>query len=239
MNLIYILINIFTLTKMKETVCGPNQCLPTTLAFEKEKAMPHNFMRDLAEGFIVVKTRSSTGSLLKCHGSRQVSRGNDPLHGISVLVGTRDAIHNWLRLCGPGKSILWIEHGFSKGNCHEGHDSSLVSLELVYRQRDYRFTHVHVLHGCKLALFASKPTRTKKNKVVEVGEDGRDLDWSGLGDQEFKLASHIDTKETSTIMQWHILMKAIAFKKLNTMLAHGGALWEFRRLLLQVILLLF
>lgn len=215
--------------------------LPTMLAFGSEKTSPYSFASDLAEGLVIAKKGLSRKRFLKqyCQGFNEASIENDPSCIISVLVGTQDAIYKWLRMSGHARCALWIEHASLEGD-HESIDSS-ARLELVYRQRDYRVSHVKVLHECKLLLSLARQPKSKQTRTKDITEDDYEFDWSELRQHELKHMDYTDGSDgvggwKGTTMRWYILMKMQAFKKLSNMLSPGGALWEFRRLLLQVIL---
>lgn len=227
--------------KQMETISKPS-LQPAMLAFGSEKESPYNFAGELAEGLVIAKTGLSKKRFLKqyCQGSIEASFENDTSCTISVLVGTQDAIHKWLRMSGHAKCALWIEHT-SLESGHARVDSS-ATLELVYRQRDYRVSHLKILQECKLVLSLPRQLKYKKSRTKDISEDDCKFDWNALRKREFRQMDHGDgsigmerCKET-TRMRWYILMKVPAFKKLKNMLSPGGTLWEFRRLLLQVIL---
>lgn len=223
-------------------IVGEPSLIPATFAFKREKASPYNSAGNLAEGFVVAKRGSSTSSFLKHNrqGSNEGSFEKDPSQMISVLVGTRDAIHKWLRISGPARCALWIERESSE--CKHKRNDSSGSLELVYRQRDYQITHIQLLQGCKVFLSNAQQSKSKRSRTLEINEDEHDYYWSGLKQQEIEKMNHGDAKNGirwwrgATSTRWYILIKILAFKKLNNMLSPGGALWEFRRLLMQVIL---
>ena len=225
---------------MKEIVVGPS-LLPATLAFGREKSSPYSYASNLTEGFVIAKKGSLTGSFLKHHhqGSKEFgSFEKDPSQVISVLVGTKDAIHKWLRMSGPARCALWIEQPSLEGS--HGKNDSFATLELVYRQRDYQITHIQILQECKVVLSIARQSKSKRSRTLEFNEDDRDFDWSGLRQHELERMDNGNASNAirwwkgTTTMRWYILMKVLAFKQLNNMLSPGGALWEFRRLLLQV-----
>jgi len=215
--------------------------LPTIFAFGSEKTSPYNFASDLAEGILIAKKGLSKKTFLKqyCQGSIEAYFDNDPSCTISVLVGTRDAIHKWLRMSGHARCALWIEHDLLEGG-HERVDS-FAKLELVYRQRDYRVFHVQVLQKCKLILSLARQLKSKQSRTTEISKDDCEFEWNGLQQFKHKWVGNENKSNGAdwwkeTTMRWYILMKVPAFKKLKNMLSPGGALWEFRRSLLQVLL---
>ena len=226
-------------------ILGEPSLLPATLAFGREKTSPYSFAGNLAEGFIVAKKGSSTKSFLRhhCQGSNEGSFEKDPLRIISVLVGTRDAIHKWLRMSGPARCALWIEHASLE--CNYEKNGLSTTLELVYRQRDYQITHIQILQECKVILLIAQQPKLKQSKTPEINEDDCDFHWGGLRQRDLEQMNHGDAGngigwwKQATSMKWYVLMEVSAFKQLSNMLSPGGALWEFRRLLLQVILIFF
>lgn len=212
--------------------------LPTIFAFGSEKNSPYSFAGELAEGLLIAKNGLSKKNFLKQYCQGTLGASLDVPCIISVLVGTRDAIHKWLRMSGYARCVLWIEHVISE-NCNEK-VVSCPKLELVYRKRDYEVSHVQILQGCKLFLSFPQQLNNKKNKTKEISENVNKLDLIALQQCEIK---QVDYKNESNRMrfwkktrrmQCYILMKVPSFKKLKNMLSPGGALWEFRRLLLQV-----
>lgn len=237
-------IEVSKMAGMREVVGEPS-LLPAMLAFGREKTSPYSSAGNLAEGFVVAKKGSSTGSFLKHHhqGFNEGSFQKDPSQIISVLVGTRDAIHKWLHMSGPARCALWIERVPLESN-HEKNDL-LATLELVYRQRDYQITHVQILQECKVVLSNVRQSKSKRSRTPDTSEDDHEFDWSGLRQRELEQVNYGDVNsgfgwwKGASTMRWYILMKLAAFKQLNNMLSPGGALWEFRRLLLQVVFIFF
>lgn len=188
----------------------------------------------LAEGFIMPKKESFLDLLSKGHHQHHDNALKSQSHLISVLVGTRDGMQNWLRMHGPASSALWIEHPRCRGYC-KGYYTK--ELKLVYRQRDYHMYESCVLSGCTLHLSIIK--KPKKQKKKNIKDDKLEFDWIALRQREMQQVHMIRDHACDNYLwkadtNWSIVVKAAIFKKLSNMLSLRGTLWEFRRLLQQV-----
>lgn len=204
------------------------------LACTKGEVVPYINESSLAEGFIIPKKERLLNFLSKGHHQHHDNELKSQSRLISVLVGTRDGMQKWLRMCGPASSALWVEHPRCRGYCKGYY---IGELKLVYRQRDYRMYESCVLLGCTLQLSIIK--KPKKQKKKKMKDDHQEFDWIALRQREMARVHMIRDRACDNCLwerdtNWSIVVKATTFRQLSNMLSLRGALWEFRRLLRQV-----
>lgn len=204
------------------------------LTCTKDEVVSYINEGSLAKGFIIPKKKRFSNFLSKGHHQHHDNALKSQSRLITVLVGTRDGMQKWLRMCGPASSALWIEDPRCRGYCKGYY---IGELKLVHRQRDYHMYESCVLSGCTLHLSIIK--NPKKQKKQKIKDDNLEFDWIALRQREMQQMHMVRDGACDNCLwkgdtNWSIVMKGTTFKQLSNMLSSRGALWEFRRLLRQV-----